>query len=164
MAEIKSANVTKYDNGGSGDNYIADGYIKSVEKIWSDSYSLATAVIGSDDSLNIGRIPKNKKLHEVIVYTPSLLAATSTCTIFIGSNATFLMTTGSCFLGAMQADGVAAGTETYDCNVEQTLRLVGSGMAKVMTEDTELFLKVVISGGVDSAVTGTTIRSIIKYS
>jgi len=164
MAEVKSTQVTKYDAGGSGDNYIADGYIKSVEKIWSDSYSLATGVIGSDDSLNIGFVPKNKKIHEVILYTPSLLGAASTCTIFIGSAATFLMTDASCYLGALQADGVAAGTETYDCNVAQTLRLKGDKFATVTDKDLNLFAKIVISGGVDSAVTGTTIRTLIRYS
>lgn len=164
MATLKATNVTKYDNGGSGDNYISDGYIKSVEKVWIDSYSLATAVIGSDDSLKIGRVLKNKKLTDIIVYTPSLLSAASNCTIFVGSGSGFLMTAGSCFLGALQADGVAAGTATYDCNVEQTLRLIGSNHAKVMTEDTDIYLRIVISGGVDSAVTGTTIRTLIKHT
>ena len=35
MAE--AANVAKYNAGGSGDNIIADGYIKTVEKVWIDS-------------------------------------------------------------------------------------------------------------------------------
>ena len=35
----KSANLTKYDNGGTGDNIIPDGYIKTVEKVWIDTYT-----------------------------------------------------------------------------------------------------------------------------
>ena len=30
---FKAANKTKYDAGGSGDNVIADGFIKTVEKV-----------------------------------------------------------------------------------------------------------------------------------
>lgn len=60
-----SANAAKYYAGGSGDNIIADGYIKTVEKIWIDSYTIAftntlTAIV-------IAEIPENKKITSIQV-------------------------------------------------------------------------------------------------
>ena len=62
----KASNVTKYDAGGSGDNIIADGYIKTVEKIWMDSYvwDLSTVTKGTID---IAVVPSNKKLTSIEV-------------------------------------------------------------------------------------------------
>ena len=81
----KGANVTKFDAGGSGDNFIPDGYIKSVPKIWMDSYTFSAA-IPSISTIDIAVIPENKKILKVDLYFPSLstgAAATGT-TISIG--------------------------------------------------------------------------------
>jgi hypothetical protein len=165
MANIKSSNVNKYDTGG-GDNYIADGYIKSVEKVWIDSATMGTTALGSDDTVCIGIVPPNKKLLDVVVHMPALMSAASNTTVFVDSGTTILKTAGSTYLGAMQADGVAAGTDTYDSQQIQTLRLKGDKHATVTRtgSDTYLYLNVLISGGVDADLTGSTIRSIIKYT
>ncbi len=164
MATLKSTNVTKYDNGGSGDNYIADGYIKSVEKIWTDTYAIGTSVIGSDDSICIGWIPKGKKITDVVVYLPVLMGATSNTTIFLDSGATILMTAANTYLGTLQADGVAGGTDTVNTAIAQRLRLKGDKFATEAAKDMYIYMKIMVSGGVDTDITGGTIRTMIKYT
>ncbi len=61
-----SANVTKYNAGGSGDNIIADGYIKTVEKVWIDSYTIPTdTMTASTATIDIAMIPSNKKITSI---------------------------------------------------------------------------------------------------
>jgi hypothetical protein len=57
---INAANVTKYAAGGSGDNYIPDGYIKTVEKVWLDNYTIAFT--GTNATITIATLSPNKKL------------------------------------------------------------------------------------------------------
>lgn len=164
MATLKGTNVTKYDNGGSGDNYIADGFIKSVEKIWMDSYTIGTSTIASNDSIFIGKVPKGKKLVSIAIYTPQLMAAASTCTVFLDTGATMIMTAANTYLGTAQADGVAAGTDTADVNKAQLWRLKGSNLGVEMPKDVDIYMKLLVSGGVATATTAGTIRTIIKYT
>lgn len=164
MATLKSTNVTKYDAGGSGDNYISDGYIKSVEKIWTDTYTIGTTAIGSDDSICIGWLPKGKKLTDVVVYLPVLMGAASNTTVFLDSGATMLMTAANTYLGTMQADGVAGGTDTVNTAIAQRLRLKGDKFATEVAKDMYIYMKIMVSGGVDTDITGGTIRTVIKYT
>lgn len=76
ISPLYSANVTKYDAGGSGDNYIKDGLIKTVEKVWTDSYTLA-AVTTTLSAISLGKVPKGKKITDVIVYLPAWGTATT---------------------------------------------------------------------------------------
>src|SRR3990172_8679815 len=62
MAE--AANVTKYNAGGSGDNIIDDGYIKTVEKVWIDSYTIAFT--NTNTTIDIAVLPVNKKITSVV--------------------------------------------------------------------------------------------------
>ena len=65
---LKGANVTKYDAGGSGDNCIADGFIKSVEKVWIDKYSYTAAnTIGAANIIELAVIPAGKKVTGVAI-------------------------------------------------------------------------------------------------
>jgi hypothetical protein len=59
----KASNVTKFDAGGSGDNIISDGYIKTVEKVWIDSYTLAFT--NTNTVINIAVLPANKKITSI---------------------------------------------------------------------------------------------------
>lgn len=162
MAELKSANVTKYDAGGSGDNYIADGYIKTVEKVWIDSYN-NTTMLGTEDSICIGLVPKNKKITEVVVYMPATnTGATSLGTIFLGSASTETLTAGTAYLGAMRADGFA--TTTFDLGTAATLRLSPDKFGTVTNKDTYLWIRYFPVNELDAIATAGTIRSIIKYT
>jgi len=83
MTAFKGANKTKYDAGGSGDNNIGDGYIKTVEKVWMDTFSF-TAVLTTADTVAIATIPANKKITAVEVYLPASIAPTDV-TINVGT-------------------------------------------------------------------------------
>lgn len=165
MTTLKSANVTKYDAGGSGDNVISDGYIKSVEKVWVDSYTLgAAAALGSDDSIAIGRIPKGKKLQSITVFLPVLNPTATTGTVFLDTGATMIMTAANTYLGAMHADGIAPGTNAVSTSVLNRLHLQADKHATEAPADLVIYMKLVLTGGGDTITTAATIRSIIKYT
>lgn len=163
MSTLKSANVTKYDAGGSGDNYIEDGYIKSVEKVWIDSYTTTTTTLESNDSICIGYVPKNKKLTEVTVYLPILGSdEASLATIFLDTGATILYTAANTFLGNMIGDEL--NQATFDLNTVATMRLAPGKFATVMPKRVPLFIAILGVDGLGVTETSGTIRSIIKYT
>lgn len=71
----QAANVTKFTAGGSGDNIIADGYIKTVEKVWIDSYTIAFT--NTNTTIDIAKLPANKKITGIQAYIYSTAAQTS---------------------------------------------------------------------------------------
>lgn len=72
---VQSANLTKYNAGGSGDNIIADGYIKAVEKVWIDSYTFAQT--GTNTTIQIAVLPENKKITSIVAEIYSTVSQTS---------------------------------------------------------------------------------------
>lgn len=78
---VKASNVTKYNAGGSGDNIIADGYIKTVEKVWLDSYTIAFT--STNATIDIAILPPNKKITSIVVMVETTLSQTNG-TISIG--------------------------------------------------------------------------------
>lgn len=91
----QAANVTKYAAGGSGSNYIPDGYIKTTEKIWFDNYTIAFT--NTNTTIDIAVIPVNKKIMgiEVAIFT-SLTQTNGTVSIGFNTDAsidTFLPAT-----------------------------------------------------------------------
>lgn len=81
-----ATNVTKLDAGGSGNNVIADGYIKTVEKVWLDTYVYSSAAtIGSTMTIEIAQIPQGKKITGIEIIGLEALSATSTNAISIGT-------------------------------------------------------------------------------
>lgn len=89
-----AANLTKYYAGGTGDNIIADGYIKAVEKVWIDSYTFAFT--NTLTSVQIAEIPANKKITGIVVEILTTTSQTSG-TVSIGyqeDNTDILATTG----------------------------------------------------------------------
>ena len=71
----QAANVTKYNAGGSGDNYIADGYIKTVEKVWIDSYTIAFT--NTNTTIDIAVLEANKKVTGIVVEIYTTASQTS---------------------------------------------------------------------------------------
>ena len=158
MATIKSANVTKFDAGGSGDNYIADGYIKTVEKVWIDTYAVAAA-IPSTSNLLIGYLPPGKKLLDVIVQCPVLTGAGTDTTINCGSSTIGNSgTTGN--LGFLLVDGI--GTADSDISTVSTYRLGHTGM--LATSSNVANLPIYIQFDPVTSITAGTIKTIIKYA
>lgn len=100
----KAVNVTKYDAGGSGDNVIPDGFIKTVQKVWIDTYTWSSsATIGINTFIDIAKIPVGKKVTsiEVVGLNAASISATSTNTVSIGARfGTGSVTNATMFLAA----------------------------------------------------------------
>lgn len=160
MTTVKATNVTKYDAGGSGDNCIADGYIKSVEKVWLDTYTFTTALT-TTTSIKIATIPANKKITDVVVHMPVITAAATSCTCYLKTGSNTALTS---YFGTLANDaGVAAQTVTFDGGTASTLRLnaVAAGGA-VTPIPTELDLYLLISPG--TTITAGTMKTIVRYT
>ena len=67
--------TTKYQAGGSGDNYVPDGYIKAVEKVWVDSYTIAFT--NTNTTIDIAVLPSNKKILAIDAYIYTTVSQTS---------------------------------------------------------------------------------------
>lgn len=104
MVNYAATNATLYNLGGSGDNLIPDGYIRSVEKIWLDSYvysTASTALLTTADTVLIGYIPANKKIVGCEVFLPATFLPTG-ATINVGpsySTALFISSS-TAYIGA----------------------------------------------------------------
>lgn len=89
-------NVTKYLAGGTGDNIIPDGFIKTVEKVWLDTYVYSSAAtIGATMTIEIAQIPGGKKITGIEVYGLGALSATSTNAISIGTKMLGVISSGT---------------------------------------------------------------------
>jgi len=155
MATLNAANVTKYLAPG-GDNVISDGYIKTVEKVWIDSYTIAAA-IASTSSIQIAKVPKNKKITDIIVDMPVITAPATTCTVRCCTGAT---TATPGLLGILQnAAGVAAQTNTFDGGTVCTLHLASGYRNQVMPVDVGVYLNCTAI-----SITAGVIKTIVKYT
>lgn len=75
--KVVGANLTKYNAGGSGDNIVADGYIKTVEKVWLDNYTLTSVITLTNTTISLATLPENKKLTGITVVIETSAAQTS---------------------------------------------------------------------------------------
>lgn len=149
----KAANVTKWDAGGSGDNVIANGYIKSVEKVWIDSYTFSAA-IPSGTTLDIAKVPENAKVNSIDLYFPSLstgAAATGT-TISIGARIAAGTTAATLFLSAGEA---ASGVLSLSANAVNGINYVATGGTNTI---------VLLFDRIATTTTAGTIKSIVRYT
>ena len=168
---VKSSNVTKYDAGGSGDNYIADGYIKTVEKIWIDSYTIGFT--GTNDTIIIARLPDNKKITSIVCMIDTTLSQTSgTVSIGYSVDATDdLAPTGvSNFLAAQTIThnqtktslaipgGVLIGSTTTSTSI--TLNAVTAGFQGV-TSGTQTSIAIKLNNW---TMTTGTVKTIVRYT
>jgi len=164
MAELKSANVTKYDNGGSGDNYIGNGLIKSVEKIWTDTYVLGE--VTTNDSICIARIPANKQLIDVIVHMPATSGGVTTSTVGLQLSNTPVTNSGTASnLGNMKVLSGGVNETILSTGTSCTLQLGPDGFLST-TGTTELGLWLIKndSGGTTIGTTGGTLKTVVRYT
>lgn len=70
-----AGNVTKYNAGGSGDNSIPDGYIKTVTKLWLDSYTIAFT--STKTTLDLAVLGPNRKLVGVDIVIETSVTQTN---------------------------------------------------------------------------------------
>lgn len=146
MASLYADNVTKVRAGGSGDNVVADGFIKTVEKVWIDTYTCA-AVIASTSSICIGKVPKGKKLVDVIVFLPVLSAAGTTSTVYLDTAAT---TTTASWGGALEVSG--SGSYAGATATISSLHLGHTKAFSEMPEDVDLYIMITPATTITSGV------------
>ena len=171
MANYVATNATLYNAGGSGDNLIPDGYVRTVEKIWLDSYTWGTSTIpSSGDTILIGYIPANKKIVGCEVYVPSTITPT-TVAINVGpSYSTSLLISNST---QYVFSAPTAGTVTYNVVrlnnpagmgfVVTSATTTTSGSTSVLSNvNTAIYLTV--GGASFTAPTIGTITTILRYT
>lgn len=154
MATVKSTNVTKFDAGGSGDNCIPDGYIKTVEKVWLDTY-VVSAAIPTTTSIKIATIPANKKITDIVVHLPVLSAAATTSTVYACTGATTATTT---FFGALKPFGT--GAAAVATATVSTVALVADGAISALAAETSIYLMITPA----TTITAGTIKTIVRYT
>ena len=74
-------NFTKYAAGGSGDNIVANGYIKQKESIWVDSYTIAFT--NTNTTIDIAVVPEGAIITSIQALIATSISQTSG-TISIG--------------------------------------------------------------------------------
>ena len=67
--------VAKYNLGGSGDNIVPDGYIKTVEKVWIDTYTIAFT--NTNTTIDIAVLPPNKKITSIVALIDTTASQTN---------------------------------------------------------------------------------------
>lgn len=78
-SSVFSTNVTKYNNLSNGTGQIGsaipDGYVKAVENLWLDSYTIAFTA--TKTTLDIAVLPPNKKITGIDVSVITSISQTS---------------------------------------------------------------------------------------
>jgi len=140
-----AANLTKFEAGGSGDNIIEDGYIKTVEKVWIDTYTIAFT--NTLTAIAICEVPENKKIVsiDIEIYT-SLTQTSGTISVGYMYDAANVLATGGC------ADFLAPTTLTS--NATRTSIALPFGLVQVPTATSCTITPGVLAGF--QAVTGGT--------
>ena len=161
MSEYKAANVTKYDAGGTGDNLIQDGLIKSVEKVWCDSIAF-TAVIVKDDTYVIARVPPGKRITDVIVCYPAMTTSAhlTGSTLAVGTNDDLDKFIDDVDIGAF----VPRTVETISLADYGTMARMNNADGFQYLTTGSSFTPIVLSLGRQNSTTASgTIRTIVKY-
>lgn len=156
MPTVKGANITKYDAGGTGDNIIQDGYIKSVEKVWVDTYTYsAAATIGIGLVVEIASIPAGKKITGIDIIGLMATGTSTTATVQIGTKIAAGTTHATLFLAATTFGSTALGMagNIISANTNIPYELTG-GTNRIFI----MFL------GANISVTAGTITTIVRYT
>lgn len=62
---VSGGNVTKFNAGGSGDNIIANGQIRTIEKVWLDNYTLTGNITLTNTTISIANIPEGATVTDI---------------------------------------------------------------------------------------------------
>ena len=171
MVNYNAANVALYQLGASGSNAIPDGYVRTTEKVWIDSYvysTASTANMTTGDTLIIGYIPAGKKIIGCEVYFPTTFAPV-TCLINVGpSYSTSLLISSA----TVNVTAVTAGSLNYNkvsmnnpagfafvCTSSTT---AVSGGTILQNVNTPIYLS--FSGVALTTPTSGTISTILRYT
>lgn len=153
-----SANLTKVDAGGSGDNIVSDGYIKTVEKVWIDTYTYSAAnTIGTGLVIEVASIPAGKKITGIEVYGIQSLSATSTNAVSIGTKIASGTTHATLFLAATTFGAAAL----FGALAVAPLKAVSNIPYELTGGTNRIFLQFTAA---NPSVTAGTITTIVRYT
>lgn len=123
MASLYGANVTKIRAGGSGDNIVAGGQIKTTTKVFQDSYEAAGANIG--DTIELATLPADQTIVDIKIYFDALGAATldvgDSDTAARYMSAVDVSSAGSASLSVIDGQSYVTGTNTGDTSIIATV-------------------------------------------
>lgn len=150
-----STYVTKYFAGGSGDNIIPDGYIKTVEKVWIDNYTIGFT--NTLTAIAIADLPENKKVTSINVEIYTSVSQTGG-TVSIGylQDTTDILATGGV------ADFLAPTSLTHNLT-RTSIALPGLGVYNQPTA-TSSTLSCGVLGGFQAVTAGTNCTIAIKLN
>jgi hypothetical protein len=133
-----STYVAKYVAGGSGDNIVPDGYIRSVEKVWIDTYTLAFT--NTNTTIVIAELPANKKVTgiEAEIYTS---ASQTSGTVGIG----YVFDAATCIASAGVSEFLAPTAITHNLT-RTSISLPGVGMIMLPTATSGTVTCAVLAG------------------
>lgn len=156
MPTVKGTYITKYDAGGSGDNIIPDGYIKTVQKCWIDQYTYSSsATIGIGLVVEIAVIPQGKKIVGIDVIGLNACGTTTTATIQIGTKIASGVSHATLFLAATTYGATALG-------MANNVLSASSNLPYELTGGTNrIFL---LFAGANQSITAGTITTIVRYT
>lgn len=172
MVNYTATNVALYQLGGSGDNLIPDGYIRTTEKVWMDYYTYSTAstaLLTTSDTLLIGYIPANKKIVGCEVYVPTTFAPTN-CAINVGpsystalliSNSTQYLV-GAPSLGTSAFNRVQLNNPNGILFVCTSSTVAVSGGTILQNVNTPIYMSIITAN--QTAPTAGTITTILRYT
>ena len=186
MTAYYGTNVTSVlYSGGSGSGMVADGYIRTVEKVWIETFNFS-AVVTTADSVCIAVIPGNKKITGVDVYLPwgftpttatinvgtglpaTAGVLTTYCSILI-SNATTYQVSVSTFGSLSLTNKVSMMPTSYSVTggvnfpyVTTTSTVASSGGAAVIQDATRVYMFIGVTAM--TAPTAGTFTTIVRYT
>ena len=156
--------TTKYQAGGSGNNYIPDGFIKTVEKLWIDSYDIS--FVTTNTTIDMAVIPPNKKITGISAELVTSISQSSG-TISIGFNTdanfdTFLPATTLThnLTRTSLAMGMGYNAILSGANVYASFTMTGFQLA-LSTTDTRTTISVKLNNW---TMTTGTLKTIIRYT
>lgn len=155
--------TTKYQAGGSGDNVVPDGYIKTVEKVWLDSYTFSQT--GTNTTIDIAVIPNNKKIVGIDLYIYSTASQTSG-TVSIGFStdaavATFLAPTTLTHNLTVTTVSLWGGGGVQGQNLNTAERFGTLNGFQFVTAGTQTTISVKLNNWTSSS---GTLKSIVRYT
>lgn len=158
-----STYVTKYQAGGSGDNIVPDGYIKTVEKVWIDTYTIAFT--NTNTTIDIAVLPENKKITSIVALIDTTASQTngtisigfstdaSVNTLLAATTVTHNLTSSSILLPSVGNIGAVVA-------VTQPLSFVTSGF-QLVTGGTQTTVSLKLNNW---TMTTGTVKTIVRYT
>lgn len=153
--------MTKFVAGGSGDNIVPDGYIKSVEKVWIDSYTIAFT--NTNTTIAIAELPPNKKIAAINIEVYTSVSQTSG-TISVG----YMLDAANCLSTSGVSQFLAPTTLNHNAT-RTTISLPGPGLIQAYTSATVTNATVTsisygVLGGFQTVTEGTATTIAIKLN